>query len=717
MQTLAEKIQVHFRALGRPNVGALILEDYRSLYAGAAAFLDAPYPQAVTAQALFNLVGMLPVGRVLSPDDVGLPHDGSASSLSENAAQWLLAYRHHPTALAAALLARCIVPAVLGDTAADFVGAVTHQVQAAGHTPAFDYAGIVRAGILLAARNGQGIVTARWMARAALLLLDRPHWEAIHATLASQPLAWLALDDEYRSTRDALLARDDLDHERLLVAGLLPRDALVPLPPSLDLSALTLAGQGLGFAWPGIRVGSGHGPLEAAPEPLPDVGLLTHVLLPGLRRHGVHVPFQPSAASPRPLAEVVGTTENAGGWAKVLVPVAERYGLTQAFVDAGYDPAVLLDWACGTQPSPPPVPQGHGIEDPLERCASTVPPRAHGTVATAAALPAVVSASAGVHFGELTARLNSPGFAAHRAAIQELALLADPRAARLGPARVLLIGPSGCGKTTLVAAFAEATGRPLVRVDAGAIVEHGWQGTTPADVAHMVYRTAGHDLERASRAVLVLDEFCKVGARPALPGRGSPSGATGNWETVKLGRQAALLGLLDTGPSTITFNPTSGDALQLPVRDLFIVAAGAFTGLECSSAVGPTDDELIAFGLIPELVARLTSRIVLSPLNGEALRQRLRQGDGGVDSVVALASDLGVSLRVSDEAIAMVAEAALAQAGGLSPRTAAGVLNTAARRALLRALAIPVPDRYTVMLGPDDVVDLLRPWRTAAPRG
>jgi hypothetical protein len=46
MQTLAEKIQVHFRALGRPNVGALILEDYRSLYDGAATFLDAPYPQA-----------------------------------------------------------------------------------------------------------------------------------------------------------------------------------------------------------------------------------------------------------------------------------------------------------------------------------------------------------------------------------------------------------------------------------------------------------------------------------------------------------------------------------------------------------------------------------------------------------------------------------------------------------------------------------------------
>ncbi len=447
------------------------------------------------------------------------------------------------------------------------------------------------------------------------------------------------------------------------------------------------------------------------------MGLLTHVLLPGLRRHGIHVPFQPSAASPRPLAEVVGTTENAGGWAKVLVPVAERFGLTQALVDAGYDPAVLLNWACATQPSPPPVPQGHGIEDPLERCALTVPLRAHGTVATAGPLPAVVSASAGVHFGELTARLNSPGFAAHRAAIQELALLADPRAARLGPARVLLIGPSGCGKTTLLAAFAEATGRPLVRIDAGAIVEHGWQGTTPADVAHMAYRAAGHDLERASRAVLVLDEFCKIGARPLLPGRGTPSGATGNWETVKLGRQAALLGLLDTGPSKITFTPSTGDAMQLPVRDLFVVAAGAFTGLEYSATVGPTDDALVAFGLIPELVARLTSRITLSPLNGEALRQRLRQGDGGVESVVALAADLGVSLRVSDEAIAMVADATLARAGGLSPRTAAGVLNTAARRALLRALDGPLEDRYPVILGPDDVVDLLRPWRTAAPRG
>ena len=717
MQTLAEKIHAHFRALGRPNVGTLILEDYRSLYKGAATFLDAPYPQAVTAQALFNVVALLPVGRILSPDDIGLPHDGSANSLSENAAQWLLAYRHHPTALAAALLARCIAPAVLGDTAADFVGAVSHQVQAVGHTPAFDYAGIVRAGTLLAARNGQGIVSARWMARAALLLLDRPHWDAIHATLVSQPLAWLSLDDEYRATRDALLAEDRLDHERLLVAGLFPRDALVPLPPSLNLGALTLAGQGLGFAWPGTRVGGGHGPLVAAPEPLSDAGLLTHVLLPGLRRHGIHIPFQPSAVSSRPMSAVIGATENAGGWARVLAPVVERYGLTQALVDSGYDPAVLIDWACATHASPSPVPLGCGTEDPLAQCGSTKAPLAHGTTATAGPHPAVASAPSGVHFGELTGHLNTPGFAAHRAAIQELALLADPRASRLGPARVLLIGPSGCGKTTLLAAFAEATGRPLVRVDAGAIVEHGWQGTTPADVARMAYRAAGHNIERASRAVLVLDEFCKISARPQLASRGTPSGATGTWEAVKLGRQAALLGLIDTGPSEITFTPATGDALQLPVRDLFIVAAGAFTGLDCSSAVGPTDDELVAFGLIPELVARLTSRIVLSPLNGEALRQRLRQGDGGVDSVVALASDLGVSLAVSDEAIAMVAEAALTRAGGLSPRTAAGVLNTAARRALLRALDIPVADRYPIMLGPDDVVDLLRPCRTAAPRG
>lgn len=685
--TLHTRLEEYFSGLARPHTGRLFLEEYRALYRGASEFLAKPYPQAVTGQAIFNLLGQFPIGRILSPMDVGIYDESSRQRLplSDSVCHWLVEFRHDTAMLSGALLARTLAPAELREDSAAFARKLSARISEQNREIAFDYAGIVRVGILLAAHFGEPMVTARSLGRAVLLLLDRDTWQLVRDLLRERSASWDALQGTYRVIRDSVLQADPLAHDRLLSAALFPRDQLVPLPESLRFEELQFLGQGLGFAWPGRRVEMGYGPLESAPEAVTDASILTHVLLPGLQRHGIVIPAALADHISESLVAAVGKTPAAGGWASVAARVIERYGFGPVIVTAGYNTQDVLDWACGMQ--------------------ATLPPSAANSSSPPGSQPCEES-----EYRQLSSKLISAGFGAHRDAVRQLALLVDPRAKDLGPARVLMIGPSGCGKTTLLDAFARATGRPLVKLDASSIVEHGWQGTTPSDVAARIYAAAGRDLTQAARAVLVLDEFCKTAARPHMPGA-EFQGGNGTWETIKLSRQAALLGLLDTGPSTIAFTAHPGsELLELPVRDLIVVAAGAFSGLDYRRSQSVSDDSLIRYGLRPELAARFTTRLVLSALDQGSLRQRLIESPDGVEPIIAIASRFGVELVVSEEAIRLVLSATASGAGGLSPRTGAAVLTTAARRALLTALDEEEGTRPSALVGPDDVIGLLRPW-------
>jgi ATP-dependent protease Clp ATPase subunit len=140
---------------------------------------------------------------------------------------------------------------------------------------------------------------------------------------------------------------------------------------------------------------------------------------------------------------------------------------------------------------------------------------------------------------------------------------------------------------------------------------------------------------------------------------------------------------------------------------MLVVAAGAFQGLQLTSGA-PSDRALVAYGLIPELVARLTTRIVLPPPSKAELKARFLTGDAGIVPIVELAATLGVELRVAPEAVDLVVSATFTSSSGLSPRTGAGLLQMAARRALLDALDEPGRGGIVCLVGPDEVLRLLR---------
>lgn len=710
--SLAEATRSLFARLNRPYTGELFLAEYADMHAEAAEFLAKPYPESVTAQAVFNLMGRLPMGRIIGPADVGLMANAAQCSrppLSDGLAHWLLLYRRDTARLIGGLLGRLVLFGVVPDGAATLGEEMATRTAQTGHRLSFDYGGLVRVATLLSAEGGEGTVTARSASKAAILLLDAGSWALLREALADFPNAWSTLELHYRRLREQLTADDPLAHDRLLSVGLFSRDDLVPLPASMKIRDLRLPGRALAFAWPGQRGAPDAGPLDSAPSVVDETALLSHVLVPGLIHHGLRFVWSAAKAAHGPLLDATGQTGIAG-WHRVLTPLVQAHGLADALADAGYRAEEVVAWACGLGNGERPTSREViATEEPQGReVFGSVPTPPHAQQADS------VAPTAGARtFRGIAAALEGQGFNEHRAVIEELALLADPRADLLGPRRVLLLGPTGCGKTSLLAALADHCGRPFVRVDASSIVEHGWQGTSVADIAAELYRAAGEDLQQAEAGVVLLDEFCKVAARVHLPWAERGEQQLGVWAAVKAGRQAALLPLLDTGPSVISFPPKAGETpLKLRTGKLLVVAAGAFTGLTYSEIAPPSDDALTNYGVLPELVGRLTTRLCMSAPTGEAMSERLKRAPGGVDSVVVLARTFGVELRVSEEAMRLVRDATVRGDGGLSPRTGAGVLAMAARRALRHALRWRTEGDHSCVVGPDDVIDLLTPYRT-----
>ncbi len=713
MHTLAEKLTDYFRNIERPATGTLILNEYTRLHPRIPALLNSPYEQGVTAQGLFNLCGMLPCGRIIAPAEVGLAdntHLPVRPVLTDHTVGWIASLGESTTRLVVALMARVIMADVLGPGTSEVQQRLVARLE--HHPWSFDYAGITRVAVLLAAREKQHIVTAFTLADAALLLTDVHAWTSIRQVLGERSAAWEQCTSAFTLVRDSVMEAAPFAHDKLLSAAVFPRDDLVPIPPSLQIADVQLAAAALGFAWPGRRAPAGSGPIDAAPEPLSSASIMTHVVIPGLLKNGLGFPWPEPQGVAVPLSRFVNRKNDDGGWRRLIRRTLEHSGMLHVVEAYGWSFERLMT-AIEQGPADylqPTKPTTAGLGAPPTAMSQLV-----GTGSSASnqetTPPDIVSTQERITYVELVERLRRVTTPSNHSVVRELALLADHRLEPFGGARVLVLGPPGSGKTTLLAALASASGRPFVRVDAGTIVEHGWQGTTPADLASMIYRAAKHDLAQAERAVVVLDEFCKLAVRTRL---GSDHGSAGgsHWGMVKAARQTSLLALLDNGPNLITFTPEAGGLpLQLKTNGLLIVAAGAFQGLEFTGR-GLCDHALEAYGLLPELVARLTTRLVLAPPNVSELRDRLCGERGAIAPVRQLAAAFGVELEVTPEAIDMIARATASGDGGLTARTGAGLLQTAARRALLNALDEPSRGIARCVVGPDEVIGLLAPFRS-----
>ncbi len=276
---------------------------------------------------------------------------------------------------------------------------------------------------------------------------------------------------------------------------------------------------------------------------------------------------------------------------------------------------------------------------------------------------------------------------------------ADKRLLR--KSNVLLIGPTGSGKTHLVRTLAQCLDVPLSVSDATEYTEAGYYGKdVELLVAELLFR-ANHSVKKAQTGVIFIDEIDKLARRSQSYKTGGGTRDIGGE-----GVQQGLLKLLEGRELLVPTSPTPQqgrpDLVQIDTTDILFIAAGTFSDLhdyksdgatrsigfagdadaelgrdgERSGRTGPVTssarasrpvrtEDLIAYGMLAELLGRLPVRVQLAPLTEDELCAVLTVPEAALVREYAYLLHLdGVRLEWSDAALREVARAALVQRCG-----------------------------------------------------
>jgi len=249
-----------------------------------------------------------------------------------------------------------------------------------------------------------------------------------------------------------------------------------------------------------------------------------------------------------------------------------------------------------------------------------------------------------------------------------------------GPQHVLLLGPTGTGKSLLVRTLAGFLGVPFSFTSATSLAQTGYVGMHVEEMVRSLVKRAGGDPFMAERGIIFVDEFDKVRSQPRSDGGPDISGE---------GVQIGLLTLLDGTKVPLSAPGRHGEGGEVDTSRVLFVLAGAFVGLEeivgrrlggsesrvgflrsgedAGNPVAPRShlrelevEDLVAFGIIPELVGRLATWAVLEPFRAGDLVQILVKSENSIlRRKVAFWKKHGIELEFTEGALLRIAQEAL----------------------------------------------------------